>query len=174
MALWQAYVTSLEKRPLLTKAITSGVLSTGEEYCAQKLTSSKRDLERVTKMGLYGLLVSGPLGHFLYKLLDDAFSGKTGAVASILKLVAVNTVVLPIQNFVYLVAIAAISKGVDPAAISAAVKTNFWPIMKTTWKYFPLIQLFTFRFLPPNLWLPFFNTIGFLYGVYINWKAKKI
>ena len=57
------------------------------------------DYERVVLMALYGLLISGPLGHFLYRFVDRVFSGRTGAAAAIGQLLAVNLFAIPIQNY---------------------------------------------------------------------------
>jgi len=59
------------------------------------------------------------------------------------------------------------------AAARAYIQANFWPITLITWKAFPLIQLFALRFLPAPLWTPFFNLIGFLFGIYVNVKANS-
>ena len=48
-----------------------------------------------------------------------------------------------------------------------------WKANKMTWIVFPPIQIFTLRFLPPALWTPFFNLIGFIFGVYFNVISNK-
>ena len=55
------------------------------------------------KMGLYGAAISGPLGHFLYTLLDHLFAGRTSVAAGLLRLLAVNVGVIPVQMIVYFV-----------------------------------------------------------------------
>lgn len=40
-------------------------------------------------------------------------------------------------------------------------------------KYFPLIQIIVFRFVPAPLWVPFFNLLALLFGIYINVTAKS-
>lgn len=35
-------------------------------------------------------------------------------------------------------------------------------------KVFPAAQAVAYRLLPPTLWLPFFNLVGLLFGVYVN------
>ena len=52
------------------------------------------------------------------------------------------------------------------------IKQLFWPTMVGIWKSFPLIQVLTIKFLPPALWLPWFNLLGFIFGVSINTQAK--
>jgi len=114
--LWAAYNQALATKPLLTKSLTAMVLNGLEEYISQSLAARAPppppapgaktialkkgvDYEKVIKMALYGLLVNGPLGHYLYRLVDVAFAGRTGAFAAIGQLVAVNAIAIPIQNY---------------------------------------------------------------------------
>ena len=46
------------------------------------------------------------------------------------------------------------------------------PLMFTTWKFFPLIQFLTLKYLPPALWLPWFNVVSFVFGTYTAVKVK--
>lgn len=47
---------------------------------------------------LSGLLVSGPLNHVLYDILNKVFAGKTGPKAKLLQLLASNLIISPIFN----------------------------------------------------------------------------
>ena len=53
------------------------------------------------------------------------------------------------------------------------IKANYWKTNVLTWKVFPLIQIFTLKFLPPALWTPFFNLIGFIFGIVINVASNR-
>jgi hypothetical protein len=39
-------------------------------------------------------------------------------------------------------------------------------------KYFPIIQILVFRFVPAPLWVPFFNLLALAFGIYINVTAN--
>ena len=113
--LWPAYVHALQVNPLWTKSVTAMTLNGLEEVIAQSLSAGGKpvlaadgkslsikkgiDYDRVIKMALYGLLISGPLGHYLYRLVDRVFAGRTSALASLVQLVTVNVVAIPIQNY---------------------------------------------------------------------------
>jgi hypothetical protein len=125
-ALWGAYTNALATAPLQTKAATSMVLNALQEYIAQRLSAGRKapaavtnaagrpatsatasaftvkkgvDAERVVRMALYGLLIGGPVGHYIYRLVNWFFEGRTGSLAALLQLVAVNAIAIPIQNF---------------------------------------------------------------------------
>ena len=57
--------------------------------------------------------------------------------------------------------------------VRATVKTGFMPVMKVSWCTSPLALMFAQRFLPPHVWVPFFNLISFVIGTYINAVTKK-
>ena len=52
---------------------------------------------KALKMGIYGFLISAPLGHFLVGTLQKAFAGKTGVGAKIGQILASNLLIAPIQ-----------------------------------------------------------------------------
>ncbi|KAI7986577.1 Peroxisomal membrane protein PMP22 [Camellia lanceoleosa] len=76
---WDKYLLQLQLNPLRTKAITSGVLIGSSDIIAQKITGVKKlQFRRVLLLMLYGLLYSGPFGHFFHKWMDLIFKGKKG------------------------------------------------------------------------------------------------
>eukprot|EP01102_Stenamoeba_stenopodia_P011876 TRINITY_DN367_c0_g1_i1.p1 TRINITY_DN367_c0_g1~~TRINITY_DN367_c0_g1_i1.p1 ORF type:complete len:251 (-),score=71.16 TRINITY_DN367_c0_g1_i1:110-823(-) len=129
------------------------------------------DYSKVVKFGIYGFCVNGPLGHFLYKKMEDFFPGDRAALV-LIKFIFTNLFIIPFQTAVYLSALGLINND-NLTQIKKRLHQNFAPIIVTTWKYFPAIQLLTFTLLPPALWLPFFNFLGFIYGVYINSTSSK-
>lgn len=168
--LWQAYVALLERQPLLTKAATSAFLNALEEFSAQRLKGEKVDMSKVVKKGVYGCTISAVLGHYLYALVDRIMAGRTGAFASLGKLVLINVGVAPITNWVYYAALGMIN-GMDEAGAKAFAGKQTWPTLLLTWKYFIPIQLIVVSAVPQALWLPVFNLIGFIFGVYLNASA---
>lgn len=84
------------------------------------------------------------MGHYLYASLDKLFAGKTGAFASILKLLVSNLVIAPIQNAVYLAAMAYIA-GADARGIVQTLQTRLFGVMKMTWIVFPSVQIVAFK-----------------------------
>ncbi|CAI2180858.1 13578_t:CDS:2 [Funneliformis geosporum] len=156
------YLQQLTIHPLKTKAITSGVLSGLQELVAQELS------------GINSFLVSGPLNHVLFEALNKIFRQRTGAGAKLLQILASQLIITPIQNTVYLIAMAVIAGVNTPAQIQKTVKKALLPIMKMSWIVSPLAMGFAQKFLPPQLWVPFFNIVGFVFGVIANTKAKRI
>ncbi|RIA87263.1 hypothetical protein C1645_777687 [Glomus cerebriforme] len=182
------YLQQLTTHPLRTKAITSGLLSGLQEFVAQELsgTTSRRKGkareneqnvfidEKILKMALYGFLVSGPLNHLLFEMLNKLFKNRTGDSAKLMQILTSQLIITPIQNTVYLIAMAVIGGIRSPDQIRKTVTGSLWPIMRLSWIVSPMAMAFAQRFLPPQLWVPFFNLVGFVFGVMANTKAKKV
>jgi hypothetical protein len=81
--------------------------------------------------------------------------------------------IAPIQNTVYLVAMALIAGARTYHQVRATVKVGFWKVMRVTWITSPLCLAFAQQFLPDSLWVPFFNLVSFIIGTYINTVTKK-
>lgn len=165
-----AYLRNLQTNPLRTKAITAGTLSALQEALAAYLSGTKSSIsvdERVIKMFIYGFVVAAPLSHVLMNILQKAFVGKTSASAKVLQIVASNLFVSPIQNSVYLAAMAIIAGARTLAQVEATVKAGFLPLMKISWTISPIMMGVAQKFIQPAMWVPFFNLCSFVLGGYL-------
>jgi hypothetical protein len=173
-----AYLQQLEDNPLRTKMLTAGTLAGSQELIASWLAKDRNKhgnyfTSRVPKMAAYGALVSAPLGHFLIWLLQKIFSGRTSLRAKILQILFSNLVIAPIQNTVYLVAMSLIAGAKTFHQVKATVRASFWKVMRVSWITSPICLAFAQKFLPESAWMPFFNLVSFILGIYINTIAKK-
>ncbi|KAF8971958.1 hypothetical protein BGZ46_010227 [Entomortierella lignicola] len=177
-----AYLTELAANPLRTKALTSGTLSGLQEITATKLSGMPKSKDpndfilgvpkRVVQMTLYGLLVSGPLAHVLFELVTKRFIGKEGAKWKIAQILSSQLINSPIQNATYILAMALFAGAKTSGQIKAAFKQGYMPMMRTSWVLSPLTLVFAQKFLPPNVWVPFFNLVAFVFGTYVNTSIK--
>jgi len=173
-----AYIRQIEENPLRTKMLTAGTLAGTQELIASFLAKDRNKhgnyfTSRVPKMAAYGALVSAPLGHFLIWLLQLTFRGRTSLKAKIMQIVVSNLIIAPIQNSVYLVAMALIAGARTYHQVRATVKVGFWKVMRVSWITSPICLAFAQQFLPDQLWMPFFNIVSFVIGTYINTVTKK-
>ncbi|KAL1880790.1 hypothetical protein VTK73DRAFT_5175 [Phialemonium thermophilum] len=172
------YIKQLESNPLRTKMLTAGSLAGAQEFIASWLAKDRNKhghyfTSRVPKMAAYGALVSAPLGHVLIWCLQKAFSGRVSLRAKILQILVSNLIIAPIQNTVYLVAMALIAGAHNLHQVRATVRVGFWKVMRVTWITSPICLAFAQKFLPENTWVPFFNLVSFVIGTYINTVTKK-
>ena len=124
------------------------------------------------RMSAYGFFINAPLSHFLYELMNR-FVARFDSYQSVLQLGLSNLVILPVQTYVYIGAMGYLVNEQSYEETKKLIRKNFWPIMITSWKYFPIIQLLVFKFLPPFLWVPFFNVLALFFGIYVNLTAKS-
>lgn len=78
--------------------LTSGTLAGLQEFLASWIAKDRNKhghyfTSRVPKMALYGAFVSAPLGHFMIKILQKLFSGRTSLRAKILQIIVSNLIV---------------------------------------------------------------------------------
>ncbi|KAJ4392041.1 hypothetical protein N0V93_005662 [Gnomoniopsis smithogilvyi] len=173
-----AYIKQLEENPLRTKMLTAGTLSGAQEFIASFLAKDRNKnghyfTSRVPKMAAYGAFVSAPLGSLLIYLLQKVFKGRTSLRAKILQILVSNLIIAPIQNSVYLTAMALIAGARTYHQVRATVRVGFWKVMKVSWITSPVCLAFAQKFLPENTWVPFFNLVSFVLGTYINTVTKK-
>lgn len=173
-----AYLKQLQSNPLRTKMLTSGSLSALQEVLASWIAKDRNKnghyfTARVPKMAVYGAFVSAPLGHVLINILQRLFAGRTSLKAKILQILVSNLVIAPIQNTVYLTAMAIIAGARTFHQVRATVRAGLLPVMKVSWATSPISLAFAQKFLPQETWVPFFNVIGFIIGTYINAHTKK-
>ncbi|KEZ45318.1 Integral membrane protein [Scedosporium apiospermum] len=173
-----AYIKELEENPLRTKMLTAGTLAGLQEVLASWLAKDRNKnghyfTSRVPKMAVYGALVSAPMGHFLIWVLQKAFKNRTSLKSKLLQIFVSNVVIAPIQNSVYLVAMALIAGAKTFHQVKATVRVGFWKVMKVSWITSPICLAFAQKFLPDHLWVPFFNLVAFIIGTYINTITKK-
>ncbi|ROT42069.1 integral membrane protein [Sodiomyces alkalinus F11] len=173
-----AYIKQIEENPLRTKMLTAGTLAGAQELIASWLAKDRNKhgnyfTSRVPKMAAYGALLSAPVGHFLIWLLQKVFSNRTSLRSKILQILASNLIIAPIQNSIYLVAMALIAGARTFHQVRATVRISFWKVMKVSWVTSPICLAFAQKFLPDQLWVPFFNLVSFVIGTYINTVTKK-
>ncbi|RYG55022.1 Mpv17/PMP22 family protein, partial [archaeon] len=187
------YLSALSLHPLRTKSVTASVCCAIEEAVAQAWQARTHAaqgsnvasaLKRVAGMALYGGLVSGPLGHVAYAAVEALtvpaslaapLFGRTPPpawVRSALQLVAVYTIVLPLQNAVYLLCTGLLAGKSLREAVEDA-RARLGGILAATYASFPVVQALAMRYLPMSLWTPFFNVVGTLFSIVVNIRGKS-
>ncbi|KAJ7092587.1 hypothetical protein C8R44DRAFT_816069 [Mycena epipterygia] len=186
------YLQQLATHPLRTKAITTGTLCFLQEVIGSNIAKmpvkkpaknssvllhllARMHIDiKAFKMALYGFLVSAPLSHFLVGTLQKAFAGRTGTGAKVAQIVASNLLVAPIQTTAYLACMAIISGAKTFDEVVNTIKAGFLPVIRITWITSPIALTIAQRFVPVELWVPFFNAVQFVLGTYFNARVKQL
>ncbi|KAJ7783642.1 hypothetical protein DFH07DRAFT_788559 [Mycena maculata] len=187
-----SYLQQLATHPLRTKAITNATLCFLQEVLGSHIAHmpvkkpapdapvlshllARAHVDtRAVKMALYGFLVSAPLSHFLVGALQKAFAGKTGTGAKLAQIFASNLLVAPTQTSAYLASMAIISGAKSVDEVINTIKTGFFAVIRIQWITSPIALTIAQRFIPVELWIPFFNAIQFVLGTYFNARVKQL
>ena len=92
-------------------------------------------------------------------ILQKAFAGTTSARAKLGMILASNLFISPIQQSVYIAAMAIINGATTPQAIINAWKMSIWRVMKLSWVVSTVSMAIAQRFLAPEIWGAF-STLG--------------
>ncbi|KAG1749856.1 uncharacterized protein EDB91DRAFT_1047018 [Suillus paluster] len=186
------YLKQLATNPLRTKALTSGTFSFLQEVIGSnvaglpppqisknaapltKALARARIDSKAIKMAMYGFFVSAPMGHLLVGLLQKAFAGKTGLKARLGQLLASNLLIAPLNAAVFLASMAIINGAKSFDEVIRTVKGGFFSVVRVSWMVSPISMTIAQQFIPVELWVPFFNTIQFTVGTFLNIKVKKL
>ncbi|KAN0066575.1 hypothetical protein ACQY0O_000669 [Thecaphora frezii] len=157
-----------------TKTLPPSQVSDKQAAAQQPLRLARAYLEsagindRALKMALYGGLISAPLGHVMTGLLQRAFAGKTSAKDKILQIITSNLTASVVANTVYLICLSVINgaRGIDQ--IQRTVKASWLTVMKLSWITSPVLIATAQKYLPAELWEPFFTFARFILSTYFN------
>nr|GAT44076.1 predicted protein [Mycena chlorophos] len=190
-ALLASYLQQLQTRPLATKAVTTGILCFLQEILGSNIAGvppkahkdaplllqylARKHVDiRAAKMFIYGLLVSAPVSHYLMALLQKAFAGKTSSGAKLGQLLAQLLIVAPVQTATYLASLAVIGGANSVDEVVRTVKVGFLPVIRVSWVTTPTAMVFAQKFVPMELWTPFFSFVSFAVGTIFNVRIKAI
>merc|ERR1719300_1374096 len=78
------YQELIKSNPIVTKSITSGVIAIIGSSISQAASGREVSLRVSQSFLIYGTLLTGPITHYFYRVLDKIFPGK-GLTTSVLK-----------------------------------------------------------------------------------------
>ncbi|CAN6454502.1 unnamed protein product [Victoria cruziana] len=111
---WQYYHYQLQTNPLLTKAVTVGVLAGCSDSIAQKLSGiQKLQFKRLLLKVLYGFAYGGPFGHFFHKIMDIIFQGRKGNKTAAKKVLIEQLTSSPWNNVLFMIYYGVVVEGND-------------------------------------------------------------
>jgi len=173
-SVWSSYLTALDQDPLVTKAITAGVIIGAGDTAAQLIESIKPsapgfDAVRALRWAFFGLVLQGPWNHAFYLLLDatlpptpDPFTLTTLAKVGIDQFVQA-----PIFTVIILCFFAVVEgKGLDFA--KSQVRNDLGGILLKNWSVFLPATVINIAYCPPELRVLFLNCVFFGWVIYLS------
>ncbi|EFJ38215.1 hypothetical protein SELMODRAFT_73281 [Selaginella moellendorffii] len=155
---WRKYLTSLQKNPLPTKALTAGTLAGCSDLVAQKLMGVKKlQLRRALLIALYGLLYGGPFGHFFHKLMDYVFAGKRDQKTVTKKVIVEQLTSGPWNNFVFMVYLTSVIEGKSWSFVKRKLRNDYPSVQLNAWRVWPLVGWINYTYMPIQFRVLFHN-----------------
>ncbi|CAM9964131.1 unnamed protein product [Ascophyllum nodosum] len=160
----EGYQRSLEKRPIITKGISSGIIAGTANFMQQSLSDAAFSMPDWTAFTMIGTFYLGPFLHLWFSFLDSLVQSKAvrtrvksklGRVVvqvgldSTIGAATLNTGVFAINTVLVAAFTGRVSSLPDLwSAVRHRVSSNFWPMMTQNLKLWPWVSFVNFRFVP--------------------------
>lgn len=182
VALWARYLVAIEKRPLLIKSITCGVLSLGADVICQtneqyvkkkgKKEEFEYDMPRLFRFTFLGVVLVGPLLHYWYGFLGLKIPG-THLLPTVQRLACDQLLFAP---FVILPAFFSANLLLEgrPENIVPKLQSDWMSTVFANWALWVPCQFINFKLVPPHLQVLFSNSVGFIWNIYLSSVTNKV
>ncbi|XP_067263776.1 peroxisomal membrane protein 2 [Chanodichthys erythropterus] len=171
----QQYLSLLKKYPIITKSITSGILSALGNLLSQALEYRKNRGENSPKkkinvlgpvhFAIYGLFITGPVSHYFYHLLEVLLP-TTVPYCLIKRLLLERLIFAPAFLLLFYVVMNAL-EGKTITDVQNKLKTSYWPAMKMNWKVWTPFQFININYIPVQFRVLFANLVALFWYAYL-------
>lgn len=159
------YQRLLRSNPIVTKSVTSSIIAGLGSILSQVLTGKAISLQSLRAFVIYGGLVSGPIAHYFYILLDKLFPG-SGLIKYILRLLTDRLVFAPGFLVITLYTLSRL-QGVSQTNTVENMKSRYWPCLVGNWKIWTLPQIINIGLIPPQYRVLFANLVALVWNAYL-------
>lgn len=169
---WAAYNEALDKKPLLTKAMTSLVgWALGDLLAQIFISGGPFDMKRFITLSAFGFLYHGPSGHYFYNWLDKQIPGTSGKVVA-LKVLIDQTLWCPIFMTVFFTYLG-LCNGDSVSTITNKIKTDLLSACQGSWKVWPIVHAVNFKFISTKHRLVFINSVQIAFNIFLSLIGTK-
>ncbi|XP_020505406.2 peroxisomal membrane protein 2 [Labrus bergylta] len=173
--LLQQYLFLLKKYPILTKSVTSGILSTLGNLLSQVLEARKKakngapvdeiDTAAATRYALYGLFITGPVSHYFYQLME-LWMPTTDPFCIVKRLLLDRLIFAPgFLLIFYFVMNILEAKGWGD--FEKKMRASYWTALKMNWKVWTPFQFININFVPVEFRVLFANMVALFWYAYL-------
>ncbi|XP_055462030.1 peroxisomal membrane protein 2 [Psammomys obesus] len=146
------YLLFLKLYPVLTKAVSSGILSALGNLLAQTIEKKqKKDSRSLDVSGLlrylvYGFFVTGPLSHYLYLCMESWVPPEV-PWARVKRLLLDRLLFAPAFLLLFFL-IMNFLEGKDVSVFVAKMRSGFWPALQMNWRMWTPLQFININYVP--------------------------
>ncbi|XP_061842364.1 peroxisomal membrane protein 2 [Nerophis lumbriciformis] len=173
--LLQQYLFLLKKYPILTKSITSGILSALGNLLSQIVEARKKskddevvqeiDTAGAARYAIYGLFITGPVSHYFYQLME-VWMPSTDPYCVLKRLLLDRLVFAPgfLLLFFFVMNILEV-KGLDD--FMKKFRRSYWTALKMNWRVWTPFQFININFVPLQFRVLFANMVALFWYAYL-------
>ncbi|XP_031164627.1 peroxisomal membrane protein 2 [Sander lucioperca] len=173
--LLQQYLVLLKKYPILTKSVTSGILTALGNLLSQILEARKKakngaqvneiDTAATARYAIYGLFITGPLSHYFYQLME-VWMPSTDPLCIVKRLLLDRLVFAPgfLLIFYFVMNILEAKGWTD---FEKKMRGSYWTALKMNWKVWTPVQFININFVPVQFRVLFANMIALFWYAYL-------
>ncbi|XP_001366379.1 peroxisomal membrane protein 2 [Monodelphis domestica] len=172
------YLLLLRLYPVLTKSVTSGILSAFGNFLSQIIKSVQKkgrwsqnlDPRGPLRYAIFGFFFSGPLSHFFYLYLDHWIPAAV-PFSGVRRLLLDRLVFAPAFLLLFFFCMNLL-EGKNLAAFSAKVKTGYWTALQMNWKIWTPVQFININYIPLQFRVLFGNMVALFWYTYLASLGK--
>ncbi|CAI0374574.1 unnamed protein product [Linum tenue] len=167
------YLSLLAKYPVLTKAVTSGILNfLGDLICQLVIDKvPSPDFKRTFLFAFLGLVLVGPTLHFWYLYLSKLVT-IPGAGGAFTRLILDQFLFSPVFIGVFLAALTVLEG--KPAQVMPRLQQEWFSSIIANWQLWIPFQFLNFRFVPQQFQVLAANVIALAWNVILSFKAHRV
>ncbi|CAN0910240.1 Protein sym-1 [Linum grandiflorum] len=166
------YLSLLAEHPVLTKAVTSAVLTfLGDLICQLVIDQvPSPDLKRAFLFASLGLVLVGPTLHFWYLYLSKLVTAPGGRGA-LTRLILDQFLFSPVFIGVFLSTLVALEG--RPSQVVPKLQQEWLSSVVANWQLWIPFQFLNFRFMPQQFQVLGANVIALVWNVILSFKAHR-
>ncbi|XP_064612381.1 peroxisomal membrane protein 2-like [Liolophura sinensis] len=170
------YNRNLQKRPVLTKAVTSASIAALGDIISQALFPSPHTKHRfwwrsTFAYATFGFLFNGPLIHHFYIWLDKLVpAGKKPGTG--IKRVLFDRLILAPPYLLLFFYVVAILEGLGSDVAIQKIRDTFWTALKMNWRIWTVFQYINVNYVPLQYRVLVTNMVSLIWTVYIAAKRR--
>ncbi|PIN11667.1 Peroxisomal membrane protein MPV17 [Handroanthus impetiginosus] len=166
------YMSLLAKYPVITKAVTSALLTLVGDIICQVVIDQvpSLDFKRTFTFTLLGLVLVGPTLHFWYLYLSKLIS-TPGASGALLRLLLDQFLFSPIFIGTFLSTLVTLEG--KPSNVIPKLQQEWFSSVVANWQLWIPFQFLNFRFVPLQFQVLAANFIALIWNVILSYKAHK-
>ncbi|XP_070992902.1 peroxisomal membrane protein 2 [Oncorhynchus clarkii lewisi] len=169
------YLILLKNYPILTKSVTSGILSAMGNLLSQALEAKRKakegtpvkeiDISGPARFAFYGLLITGPVSHYFYQLMEVLMP--TTVPYCMVKRLLLDRLIFAPAFLLLFFFVMNILEGKKWADFQSKVNSSYWPALKMNWKVWTPFQFININYVAVEFRVLFANMVALFWYAYL-------